>query len=39
MFTGENNTINEENLKCIPSIVNQDPNDRLTSNHNMEELK
>lgn len=27
MFTGENNTINEENFECIPRMVNHEQND------------
>ncbi len=31
MFTGEEKIINEENLDCIPRMVNQEQNDRLIS--------
>ena len=39
MFTGENETINEENFECIPRMVNHEQNDRLISNPTMVVLK
>ncbi|KAH0734895.1 hypothetical protein KY285_010602 [Solanum tuberosum] len=39
IFTGENILINEEPLKCIPRMLNQEQNGNLIAMPNMKELK
>ena len=39
LFTRETKGINETNLECIPKMVTQEHNDRLTSQPTMNELQ
>lgn len=39
MFIGENKFINEDNLQCIPRIVNKEQNDKVIFNPTTVELK